>query len=44
MPEITEYKEKINKELKRCKELLELYKSIPNGFFGASIGENGRFG
>lgn len=30
-------KEKLKKEIIRCKELLKLYEEIPTGFFGASV-------
>jgi len=30
-------KEKIQKEIERCKELLVMYEEIPEGFLGASM-------
>ena len=30
-------KEELEKEIKRCEELLVMYEEIPTGFFGASM-------
>jgi hypothetical protein len=30
-------KEKIQKQIKRCEELLKMYEEIPTGFFGATM-------
>ena len=30
-------KEELQKEIKRCEELLKMYEEIPEGFFGATL-------